>query len=215
MLISILVLFLNTFSASEQEADTSEIKIYLVKQRWHTGIVLEAAQIDTNIWKEVNHFRKFRHVDVGWGDEAFYQHPGFDAELAVKALFYPTPSTLRIEGFNMDIEEYAAISDIAVEIKVTPLQLKKLTGYINNTYFRKNNGTVILQKEMYDGSIKFYQAFGNYHLFNTCNTWIAEALTDAGFCLNDNLIFAQELFMEVNHIGKFLKVNGRQVNGEQ
>lgn len=208
MLFSILIVFQNIFSVSQQytaETDSSEIKIYLVKQRWHTGIVIETAKIDTIVWKEVNHFEEFKYVDVGWGDEAFYQDPGFDLELAVKALFYPTPSTLRIEGFNMPIEQYAEISDIALELKISSVQLKKIVQYISNTYWRNAEGNVTLQFERYSGSIKFYKANNNYHIFNTCNSWIAKALNEAGFGIPDDPIFAEELFKQAQHFGKLLK----------
>jgi uncharacterized protein (TIGR02117 family) len=208
MLVSILIVFLNIFSASIQdnaELDTSEIKIFLVKQRWHTGIVIETAKVDTAIWKEINHFKEYKYVDVGWGDEAFYQHPGFDLELAVKALFYPTPSTLQLEGFNLSIEEYAEISDIAIELKISCRQFEKIIQYINDAYWRNAEGNVHLQLERYGGSIKFYKANGNYHIFNTCNAWIARALNEAGLNIPDDPIFAEELFKQAQHFGRLLK----------
>jgi uncharacterized protein (TIGR02117 family) len=210
-----LIFFLNTSSAAHQQytilntvqKDSSEITIYLVKQRWHTGIVIETSKIDTNLWKEADQFKQFRYIDAGWGDEAFYQSNDFDLELAVKALFYPTTSTLRIQGFNLMIEQYAVISDIILEIKISNQQLAKIIKYICGTYSRNNEGEAILQIERYNGRVKFYKAKGNYHLFNTCNTWIAKALKEAGFQIRNDIIFAEELFGEDCLSGKVVNPN--------
>ncbi len=207
-----LIFFLNTSSAAHQQytilktvqKDSPEITVYLVKQRWHTGIVMETAKIDTNLWKEANQFRQFKYIDAGWGDEAFYQSNDFDLELAVKALFYPTPSTLRIQGFNLSIEQYASLSDIVLEIKISIQQLRKIIKYICRSYDRNNEGEVTLQIERYNGRVKFYKAKGNYHIFNTCNTWIANALKEAGFQICNDIIFAEELFGEACLFGKVM-----------
>ncbi len=216
ILFPIIIFFLNTSPALQQDSlngtglsestiPSIQNKIYIVKQRWHTGIVLQRSLVDSTIWKEINHFKNFRYIDVGWGDEAFYQYPGFDLELAVKALFYPTPSTLRVEGFNLSIEQYADISDIVVELPISSEKLKDIYMYISSTYARNSNADVIIQIERYSGNIKFYKAKGEYHIFNTCNTWVAEALNKAGFDIPDDVILAEQLFNEVQNFGKVLK----------
>jgi uncharacterized protein (TIGR02117 family) len=209
MMLLILIFVLNTFSVVEKlyalQKDSSQITIYLVKERWHTGIVIETAGLDTNLWKEADQFRQFNYIDAGWGDEAFYQSNDFEPELAVRALFYPTPSTIRIECFNIPAKEYAALSDFAVELKISFLQLGKIIRHISRTFSRDKNGKAELQLERFNGRVKFYKANGNYHIFNTCNTWIAKVLNEAGFEISDEVIFAEELFKEAICFGSAVK----------
>jgi hypothetical protein len=86
--------------------DNLKYTIYLAKIRWHTGIVLDKKSIDTVIWPESNEFKDYKYLDVGWGDSAFYVNRGFNLGLAVKALFYPTNSVLRVEGFSFPVRLY-------------------------------------------------------------------------------------------------------------
>ena len=188
------------------KGENKDNKIWLVKQRWHTGLVLQRNQVDTTTWPEITQFKNYNYVDVGWGDEKFYQHPGFNFLLAAEALFAPTPSTLRIFGFNMSIEDYINYSDRAIEIRITKTQLDSLCSYIHSTYKYNNKGEPILLSEQLNGSIKFYKAEGKYHLFNTCNTWVANGLKKAGFQnFSGSTIFVNELFKQAKEVGKELK----------
>ncbi|RKY93913.1 MAG: hypothetical protein DRQ01_03650, partial [Ignavibacteriae bacterium] len=83
-------------SDNQVQIYNSSHQIYLIKQYWHTAVVINKEDIDTTIFPEVNLFDDAGLIDIGWGDEEFYQHPGFDSGLAYKALFYATPSTLRV-----------------------------------------------------------------------------------------------------------------------
>jgi len=212
-IIPVLFFFLNTSQPLQSyeyiTKRDSNYKIYLVKQRWHTGIVFKREEIDTTIWKDIHAFKNFNYVDVGWGDEEFYQYPDFDFELAVKALFYPTNSTLRIEGINISIDEYASFSDIAIELSISSDGLEKIYKFIDSTYQRDENGKSILLSERYNGYIKFYKAKGEYHLFNTCNTWVAEALNYGGIKIPTDVVLAEQLFNEALDFGKIIKAEER------
>ena len=180
--------------------------VYLINQSWHTGIVFLRKEIDTTIWHEVNQFKYYKYIDVGWGEAEFYQNPGFNLFLAVKALFASNPSTLRISGFNMPIEDYINFSDHAIELFLSREQLNKLSLYIHQTYFHNKNGNIKILSENSDSSIIFYKANGRYDMFRTCNTWVADALRQAGFKnISGNIILVGSLFKEAGKIGKTIK----------
>ncbi len=194
------------FSSSSSKNELKDFTIYLIKQRWHTGIVFQRNEIDTTLWPEIIIFKNYKYIDIGWGDEKFYQHPDFDLALAAEALFIPTPSTLRVFGFNLTIEENINISDRAIEIKITKEQLDSLCKYIHSTYTFNEDGKPIFLSEQFNGSVKFYKANGKYHLFNTCNTWVAKGLKQAGFTnFSSSTILVNELFSQATEIGKELK----------
>ena len=115
--------FLNTsphFSVSENSILDKEgfHKIYFIKQNWHTAIVFNTQELNSVLFGEFNSFSHFSLIDIGWGDEVFYQYPGFDSGLAFKALFYSTPSSIRVEGINLTKEEYFDLSEIVIELDV-------------------------------------------------------------------------------------------------
>ena len=188
-----------------EERDESSIEIYLIKQYWHTAFVISRDDIDTLIFPEVTLFNKFNIIDIGWGDEEFYQHPEFDAGMAFKALFYSTPSTLRVEGIGISKESYFNISEIVIKIVITQKQLDEILLFISNTVYRDSNNKSVLLSEHGLGRVKFFKANGEYYLFNTCNTWLAQGLKQAGVDITDDIILTEELFNEAAKVGTVIK----------
>jgi uncharacterized protein (TIGR02117 family) len=192
-------------AAKEFLQDDSLKTIYLIKQRWHTAIVFHTEDVDSLIFPEVKYFHAAELIDIGWGDEAFYQHPDFDWDLAYQALFYPTSSTLRVEGIFISMLEYFNLSEIVVELKINNEQLKILLGYISDTIWRDEKNQRKVLSTQYLNRVYFLKANGEYHLFNTCNTWLAKGLEQAGFDLEDNIILTEQLFNEAAKFGDVIK----------
>lgn len=204
--------FLNTsphFSVTENLVIDKEgfHKIYFIKQNWHTAIVFNACELDSILFRENNSFIEFNLIDIGWGDEEFYQYPGFDSGLAFKALFYATPSTLRVEGINLTKEDYFKLSEIVVEVTVSDEQFKNICAFINQTFYKNDEGETSILSQKAEGKIIFYKAVGSYHLFNTCNTWLAKCLSEAGVEIEDNILLTEQLFNELSKIGTVIKSN--------
>jgi uncharacterized protein (TIGR02117 family) len=187
--------------------DDSLHTIYLIKQRWHTAIVFHKEDVDITILPEVKYFSGVELIDIGWGDEAFYQHPDFDWNLAYHALFYPTPSTLRMEGIFISMLEYFNISEIVVELKINNEQLKILLNYITGTIWRDEKNEHKILSTQYLNRVYFFKANRSYHLFNTCNTWLARGLKQSGLEIKDDIVLTEQLFNEAAKIGKVLKAD--------
>lgn len=185
--------------------NSSNYQIYFIKQNWHTAIVFDVNDLDSQTFREFNYFKDYRMIDIGWGDEEFYQYPGFDSGLAFKALFYATPSTLRVEGINLSKEEYFNLSEIVIELVITDEQFKKICDYINKTFLEDDAGNTSILSRSGAGKIIFYKANGSYHLFNTCNTWLAKGLKEAGIEIEDNVVLTEQLFNELAKIGTVIK----------
>jgi uncharacterized protein (TIGR02117 family) len=192
-------------AAKEFLQDDSLKTIYLIKQRWHTAVVFHTEDVDTIIFPEIKYFQKAELVDIGWGDEAFYQHPDFDWDLAYQALFQSTPSTLRVEGIFISKQQYFDISEIVVELKINNEQLKVLQKYISDTIWRDELGKYQILGTQYLNRIYFFKANGYYHLFNTCNTWLARGLKQSGLEIKDDIILTEQLFNEAAKVGRVLK----------
>src|SRR5690554_2778052 len=70
--------------------------IYLSSIGWHTGIVVPAYTLPDSLWGEKLPYADNFYLEIGWGDEDFFTHPGFNLWYAIKAVFWPTSSVLHI-----------------------------------------------------------------------------------------------------------------------
>lgn len=153
--------------------------VYVMGHGWHTGLVVRRTDIPDGLWPEHNDFPNAQYLEVGWGDRDFYQAKEPTFSLALKAAFQSTASVLHIVGFNVPPEDYFPGSEV-VAVRLSPQGFEQMVGFIHETYKKDTDGrTMPLGPGWYDNS-KFYLATGTYHLFNTCNTWIAKALRTAG-----------------------------------
>jgi uncharacterized protein (TIGR02117 family) len=185
--------------------DDSLNTIFLIKQRWHTAILFHNEDVESTILPEIKYFPGAELIDIGWGDEAFYQYPDFDWGLAYQALFYPTSSTLRMEGIYISMIEYFNLSEIIVELKINNEQLTILLNYIADTIWRDEKKEHKVLSTQYLNRVYFFKANGEYHLFNTCNTWAANGLKRAGLEIEDNIILTEQLFNEAAKVGNVIK----------
>lgn len=204
----VIFFFLHTSPAlqvQEEDNNTGLQSIYIIKQFWHTALVFTLDQIDSAIIPEAKYFSEYSLIDFGWGDEEFYQYPGFDSGLAFGALFYATPSTLRIEGLWYSTEDLIRFSEIVVKLWVTEDQLRKINEFISRSIKRDEEGNSTILSEQAGGKIKFFQSPLSYHLFRTCNTWVAEGLNYAGFDVETSIILAEQLFNDAAKIGVVIK----------
>jgi hypothetical protein len=70
----------------EEFADDPDYEVFVVQQRWHTGIVFHTRDVDPDIWPEIERYTDRNFVDVGWGDERFYQATGDPVGLALRSM---------------------------------------------------------------------------------------------------------------------------------
>lgn len=154
------------------------IEVFVIQQELHTGIVFRKASVNPAIWPDIEEFKNFKWIDVGWGDLDFYQAPDNNAFLALKAIAVPTSSVLRVDGFQISPEAYYG-NYPKLKFCFTREQFDRICLAIYQTYFRDNEGKVIETGSSY--GLKFYKANGKYHLMNTCNTWVAKIFSTAGF----------------------------------
>lgn len=202
----IIFFFFNTSTLTYDKLSQSQKKdfeVFIIKQYWHTAIVIHSEDIDRNRYRFMKFFDNYNLIDFGWGDELFYQHPDFDLYLGARAILKPTSSTLRIEGISLSKELLFDYSEVVVKLKVDKIELEKILDFIENTFYKIDNEYVILNSIA--NKIFFFKAKGKYHLFNTCNTWLARCLKEAGFDIDTNIILTEQLFSEILRYGELIK----------
>ena len=109
-------------------------QVYLVKNNLHTGIIFYVtAELINNI-PALTIYNDYEFIDIGWGDEDFYQHPDPDYLLGAKALLVPTSSVIRVEGKNYSLNNIVEWSDFSIRFELNDEQFIKLCEFINNSF---------------------------------------------------------------------------------
>jgi len=153
--------------------------IYLIDLGWHTGLAVKRADIPAGLWPESEDFPNAEYLEVGWGDRDFYQAQGFNLWFALKAVLVPTASVLHVVGLPVRPAAYFPAAEI-VEMALSEPQFEQIIVSIHNTYARGDTARAqAIGPGLYSDS-RFYAAEGKFHLFNTCNVWVARALRNAG-----------------------------------
>ena len=199
----------DSLSANDENEGERVINIYVMKNYWHTGILLPVDSTTLKHLPALESFKEEQFVDIGFGDRVFYLDPQYDIILAARAIMVPTESTIRIAALAGGLESTIKRSDYAVKIKIKMNELIKLCNYINNSLVIKNNLQPIVIEKRAGGGIIYFEGNQKYHLFNTCNTWVADALNNSGlaFISPANVITSPQLFDELVLIGEVLKAD--------
>ncbi len=152
---------------------------FLVSHGWHVGIAVERVDVSIAIWPESGDLGRFRYVEVGWGDGAFYPAVPGTMGLALKAAFSSESSVLHVAAFDAPVTEFFAGSTI-IEVPLSPRGFDALSQFIHASYARDAAGHPRVVAPGLYGHARFYRATGRYRLFDNSNTWTARALRAAG-----------------------------------
>ncbi len=180
-------------------------EVFVFKSNWHTGILIENNQHAKTSLRALKDFSQFNFVDIGWGDEDFYQRENFNPYYATKAIVTPTSSVIRFRGINTK-ENIIEESEFVIQFKLSESQFLNLLKFIDESFYYDENKNVIRKSARNSFSMVFYKSVLRYHLFYTCNTWVTEALKKTGFPVSTFMIItADDIFDEVSEVGNVLK----------
>lgn len=153
-------------------------RIWVVSNGWHSGIVLARADVPESVIPEIADFPQVRFFEFGWGDAEFYPAREAGAWLALRAAF-PGPAVMHVAGLPdhpARIWPNVTILPFAVNAEA----LTRLLVFLRDSFDRAGAGRAAMKaRGIYPFSL-FYPATGRFHLFNTCNSWTAQALTATG-----------------------------------
>ncbi len=153
--------------------------IYLVSHGGHAGIVVKRADIPPGIWAQHTDFPEAEYLEVGWGDKDYYMMPHPHLGITLKAGLLPTASVLHLVGFRGSVTRNFPQSEV-IRIDLSEAGFERLCRYLEHSYARNADGlSTPLGPSLY-GDGQFYLSRETYHVFNTCNVWVARALRDAG-----------------------------------
>jgi len=158
--------------------------IHVVGHGWHAGLVLPAAALrGTGRVPELGDLPASPYVEFGWGDRAFYPAPDPGLADALAAALAPGPAVLRVEVLAVPFDPAAASRVRA--IAVSPDAMVRLVAAIDASFDRGGAPRAAPIPEGARPTALFYPAHGRFHLFNTCNSWVARMLGEAGLPVSD------------------------------
>jgi len=121
------------------------------------------------------------YIAIGWGNKDFYLNTPTWAQLkpglAIKAILGLGTSAIHTD-FCTTMRE----SGHCKKLMLSNGQYFRLVNYIDKNFKRDITGYPINIKTNanYDSTDAFYEAYGTYSLFFTCNTWANNALKACG-----------------------------------
>lgn len=150
---------------------------------WHAAIVLpHDAVVATGLLPEADDFPDAAFLEFGWGDRTYYPSRDKTLLMTLGAALTDTPAIMHVAGLAAPPAEDRPSREI-VEIGLDEAAFRRLVGAIAATFERPDAGRASPVSEgLYPGSL-FYHAEGSFHLFNTCNTWVARMLAAAGVAI--------------------------------
>jgi uncharacterized protein (TIGR02117 family) len=162
--------------------DSPGYGVYVVSHGKHAGLVIKRADIPAIMVPEKADFPYADYLEIGWGEIDYYPAEAPGLWLTLKAALWPTASVLHVVGIHgAPASAFAGLE--MVRLDLDQRAWLKLIRYIHASFARGSaHKAKPLQRGLY-GDSGFYPAVGKFHLFNTCNDWIAEGLEFAGLQL--------------------------------
>ncbi len=159
--------------------DAPSTIVWVLDHGWHTALAVRRADVDRAVWPDVDDLPEAEFIEVAWGDRGFYMATSPPAWLAVTAALNTSGSVLHVAAIATPLATAFPSADI-VELRLVPAGFAALTRFVADEYARDDASRPIrLARGLY-GPSWFYAARSRYHLFNTCNTWVARALQHGG-----------------------------------
>jgi len=152
----------------------------IINHGWHSGLVLRVTDIPRGLLPEAADFPGSDHLEFGWGDGDYYQADDPGPWLTLKAACWPTSSVLHVVGFSGSVNRQFAGYE-SVRLELTRERFLGLAVFVDQGFDRQGKAKAGPLRPGYGLNSRFYPARGTFHLFNTCNGWIAQALAAAGY----------------------------------
>lgn len=150
--------------------------VYVVSNGWHTGIVVPYGDVRASgRVPEAADFPGALFLEFGWGDREYYPSPRPTLGMGLRALLTPSPAVMHVAPLSRPpAEAYPAAEVLSVPVGAGALE--RLIAGIGADFERPAGGAAAAVAPGLYRDSRFYAARGEFHLFNTCNTWAARML---------------------------------------
>ncbi len=154
--------------------------VQVASNGWHTAIVVPApALAATGLLPEAADFPGATYLEFGWGDRTYYPAREKTLGMTLAAALVPTPAVMHMTGLAAPPRDGGSGREV-VAVALTEDGFLRLLRTLAAEFERPAGGRAApVSRGLYPGS-HFYNAHGEFHLFNTCNTWTARMLQAGG-----------------------------------
>ncbi len=156
--------------------------ITVLSRGWHTELGIPADELQGRLTIFRSIFPGARTIMFGYGKRTFMTAR---ADRASEYLLGPFPGPAVIEPIGLSTSVQAAYGPgDSVNLSLPPGGLEKLSAFVWNDLAKDASGAPrLVGPGAFPGAL-FYAANSQYTLAHTCNTWVAEALHQAGLPIN-------------------------------
>lgn len=180
--------------------------VFVINRDIHTGLIVPVNEISRSSITAMKFFEDVLFIDFGWGEEVVYQAPVETLSMDLKAIMTPSSSVMRLKGLNLDIKYLVGWCDYAVEFRLTEDEFRKICRFVDNSFSRDQDNSLIQTSVRSGGDIIYFKSVHTYCLFNTCNTWIADALSQSVAGISPVMVITKYgLYDEIAEKGIILK----------
>ena len=170
--------------------------IHVTSNGWHTAIVVPApALISTGAIPEAADFSGAAFLEFGWGDRIYYPAEKKTLGMTLTAVLVQTPAVMHVAAHQAPPEGDGTGYEL-ISVELTEAGFRRLAKALAAEFERPIGGRVEpISRGIYPHSSYFYRAHGNFHLFNTCNTWTGRMLHVSGIALSPSGIVTADNLM--------------------
>lgn len=116
---------------------------------------------------------------VGWGSAGFYTSVGAYSDMTPGVVWAAATGDAAV--LRLDLAGDVSGIDSLTWVDVSPAQIAALRGVVLDSFARGSASEVQpIPPAPWGQTHVFYRATGAFHLFHTCNAWVAETLRAAG-----------------------------------
>lgn len=188
--------------AKEVGAGKGDATIFVTSNGWHSSIVVPRKSLPPGAISEATDFPDATYLSLGWGDAEYYpaRQPTFD--MTLRAALGPTRAVVHLAGLRSHPSDVFP-KDEVVALRISADGFHNLIKYLDRTFARNGAKRARSIAPGLHAFSRFYRANGEFHLFNTCNTWTARGLQAAGWPIQvAGTIAAEELMAQVRKLAE-------------
>lgn len=169
--------------------------IHVASNGWHTAIVVPAAAlVATGAIPEAEDFSGAAFLEFGWGDRVYYPARKKTLGMTLAAALVETPAVMHVAAHQGPPKDDGTGYEM-ISVGLTEEGFRRLAEALAAEFERPSGGRAEpISRGLYSHSY-FYRARGNFHLFNTCNTWTARMLRVSGVALSPSGIVTADKLM--------------------
>lgn len=153
--------------------------VYVVNDDAHTGIIVRAADVPREAWPARKDFPDAEYLELGWGEREYYIREDESIWLGLRALFWSESSTIHVVALNRPIAREFPGAEI-LEFRVSEAGFAKLVAFVAASHERDAAGRTFVLAPGQRPHSRFYASHRRFAFRETCNTWVARTLQEAG-----------------------------------